>query len=153
MTQNIHICQYCHIKIKKEIQELIKPSIEIDINNIHSKERCYICERYITSIINNNNIITYIELNKNKSSIDELILNISRYRIWYYNDIYDNFGYDLKNRFNFNHNQLKNIYQAITDLYALPTQTIIDNKADDLYMELQLKLKKKLFILIHDYHN
>ena len=147
---NAHICLYCHSYIKsskcKSIFTLIKTSnknknknkkylINKSITNTTSyitnnDIKCYICDRYIKEINSGPNIINYI---KDNISNNNLILNIGKYRVWYFNDIYDNFGYYLRDKFELSHDEIKNIYQAIYELYALPNINIINEKAEDIY--------------------
>ena len=94
--------------------------------------KCYICNRFLREIKNGPNIIKFIEKNKLNNN---LILNIGKYKVWYFNDIYDNFGHYLRDKYSFTHNELTNIYQAIYELYALPNINIINEKAEDIYNE------------------
>lgn len=123
---NIYICVYCHSYIESNKNK----SILIKQLTTEKNIKCYICNRYIIEINTGPNIINYITQN---ISNNNLLLNIAKYKIWYFNDIYDNFGYYLRHRFNFTHQQIKNIYQAINELYALPNINIINEKSNYIY--------------------
>ena len=136
--KNICICKYCYKYIDSKKHKSIYTSTKylndkIYLTNkqlINNITRCNICSRYINEINNGPNIIKFIKKNKLNNN---LILNIARYKVWYFNDIYDNFGYYLRDKFSFTHNELLNIYQAINELYALPNINIINEKAKYIY--------------------
>ena len=151
---NTYICKYCYsyiesnrcksIFVRTQISDKDKKySINKSVTNItsyisNSDIKCYICDRFIKEINSGPNIINYIT---NHISDNNLILNIARYKVWYFNDIYDNFGYYLRDRFKFTHAEIKNINQAISELYALPNINIINEKAEDIYnLNLNLNL-------------
>jgi hypothetical protein len=123
---NIHICSFCHNYIKSTKCK----SILIKTKLTNKDTKCHICDRFINQINSGPNIIKFI--NKNRSKND-MLLNIARYKVWYFNGIFDNFGYYLKDRFKFSHKEIQNIYQAINELYALPNINIINEKATDIY--------------------
>ena len=124
-----HICSYCYSYIKStRCKSLFINNTQIQ--NLNKYTICNICNRFINEINNGPNIIDYIVQNKSKNN---LLLNIARYKIWYFNDIYDNFGIYLHDRFKFTHNEIKNIYQAIYKLNALPNINIINEKALYIY--------------------
>lgn len=150
---NIHICSYCYSYIKsnrcRSIFKQTKISnstksytINKSITNTTSyisnhDIKCYICDRFIRQINSGPNIINFIKENKSNSS---LILNIGKFKVWYFNDIYDNFGHYLRDKFKFSHLQIKNINQAIYELYALPNINIINEKAEDIYNQSMLTI-------------
>jgi hypothetical protein len=122
---NIHICVFCYnyIESKKVKKQFTSTNI------CKNDDKCKICDRYIDGIINGPNIIDFINNNKLEN---DFFIKMNKYKSWYFNDIYDNFGYYLKNKFKYSHEELKNIYQSIDDLQALPNITIINTKAKDL---------------------
>ena len=145
---DICICKYCYKYIDSKKHRLIYKKIKISdkksdkiytinksvrdkISVISNQDiKCYICDRYIKEIKNGPNIIKFIDKNKLNNN---LILNIGKYKVWYFNDIYDNFGYYLRDKYSFTHDELTNIYKAIYELYALPNINIINEKATDIY--------------------
>jgi hypothetical protein len=98
--------------------------------------KCFLCQRYIQGIINGPDIIKFIDNFESKNlSTDskcekDLLILISRFKVWYYHDIYDDFGIKLKNRFSMNKNTVRNIYQTINELYGLPQIDIINQRAE-----------------------
>ncbi len=137
--KNICICKYCYKYIDSKKYKSIYTSTtqlknKIYLTNkqqlINNETRCNICNRYINQINNGPDIIKFIDKNKSNNN---LILNIARYKVWYFNDIYDNFGYYLREKYLFTHGKLLNIYQAINDLYALPNINTINEKAAFIY--------------------
>lgn len=137
---NICICKYCYKYIDSKKHKSIYTSTRYLKNKIYSTDnqlliidndiQCHICDRYINEINNGPNIIKFISKNKSNNN---LILNIAKYKVWYFNDINDNFGYYLRDKFAFTHGQIVNIYQAINELYALPNINIINEKAAFIY--------------------
>jgi hypothetical protein len=127
---NTHICKYCYSYIGSIKCKSILKQTEVSNYNKIKDLKCYICSRFIKEINSGPNIIYYIKDNK---SANDLILNIGKYKVWYFNDIYDNFGYYLRDRFKFTHGEIRNINQAIYELYALPNINIINEKAEDIY--------------------
>ena len=122
---NTHICNFCYNYIDTSTSK----SFFKKTNNINKNIQCYTCNRNIYNIINGPNIIEYIEDNRTNN---DFFIIMNKYKSWYFNDIYDNFGYYLKQKFKLSHNELKNIYQSINDLQALPNINIINEKIDDL---------------------
>ena len=118
---NIHVCMFCYNYIESNKCKSLFSQTDINKNI-----KCYICNRYIYGIVNGPNIVEYIE--DNRTNNDFLII-MNKYKSWYFNDVYDNFGYYLKHKFKLSHNELKNIYQSINDLQALPNVSIINEKA------------------------
>jgi len=115
---------YKHIQSNK-IKSIFKNDIILD-----KKTKCYICERFLIGIVDGPSIIKYIKQNQQN---ENLLQNISKHSVWYFNGIYDNFGFYLRTKFNLSHQEIKNISQAINDLYALQNINIINEKAKDLY--------------------
>lgn len=110
--------------------------------------KCTICQRWINGILSGPDIIVflinYIQFNQIKST-DQLLLILSKNSIWYYNDIYDEFGHDLKNKFKFSHNEIQNIYKTINNLVGLPSIEIINSKIHDIYNLLTKGIHDQLF--------
>ena len=93
--------------------------------------KCFICQRYIKGILNGPDIINFIENSINDSECENnLLILISRFKIWYYHGIYDYFGMILKNKFSMSKNFIKNIYQVINELNGLPQIDIINQRAE-----------------------
>jgi hypothetical protein len=140
------ICSHCYKYIKsKQLKKILKkkynpPSYKYD-NIFRTKliyNECYICQRFIEGIVNGPIIDDYIENSLKKSEVESsLLLLLNKITIWYYHHPIDYFGHYLKDKFNLNHNQVKNIYQAIQNLYGLPSIEVINKKADDLYLMLK----------------
>lgn len=133
---HIYFCSYCCAyvnsnKFKSLLVKATNPDICIKRDNIYKSPqrytKCYICDRLIHGILNGPDIIKFI------THIGDInVLLIKKISVWYYHDIYDNFGKNIKNIFNIDHNQVKNIYRAINDLKGLPSKEIINNKANEI---------------------
>jgi hypothetical protein len=146
---NICICSYCiaYLSDKNKLKTIIKPvSVSTDFKtkpsntceSIYTKPmpylKCYICERFIQDIINGPNVLKIISdhFNCNNCSTD-LLMTLGKVSVWYYHHPYDYFGHSLKTKFKIDRSYMKNIYQAIKELKALPNFDIIDQRATDLY--------------------
>jgi len=109
------------------------PTVCEKSNNIKKYNKCHICERIISGIINGPNIVNFLNNSLYKYSETEILLKLNKFTVWYYHDIYDDFTINLINNFSFTHEQMKNIHQTIKELYALPNRNIILERADDIY--------------------
>lgn len=133
---HIYFCSYCCAfidsnKFKSLLVKVTNPDIYIKRNDIYKYPieytKCYICNRLIHGILNGPDIIDFI------TYIGDINIGlIKRISVWYYNDIYDDFGKNIKNIFNVDHNQVKNIYRAIKELKGLPSKDIINKKANEI---------------------
>jgi len=162
VIENIYICSPCYnyiyqnnnlLKILKPIQSIQSPSnikrttsCEDSYKKQFVYNECYLCKRYIDSILNGQDIIylldTYIKSNDSKIKLtDEILLKLSKYSTFIYNDIYDYFNSFIKHRYNLERGDFLNINQAINNLDGLPNIDIINERAYELYFYLMHKIK------------
>jgi hypothetical protein len=143
-----YICSYCYNYIdnnplKKHLVKADK--INLYLNNNYetcsdsydhklSYTKCITCNRFLQGILNGPDIITFIEESvKNNETTSSFMLRLKKSSAFYFNDIYDNFGIIVRQKFNFSHEQMKNIHQSINELYGLPHINVINERAEDIY--------------------
>lgn len=155
---NIYVCEPCYNYIditksnnlKKILrvsnssgkiykQSLNKNTCSDSYKNPNTFAKCYICNRLVSNIVNNTDIISFLEQHLNQQQnqhqqklTDELLLRIAKYSNWYYHDIYDNFNSNLVKKFKFTRSDYLNINQSINNMEGLPSINIINEKAVDL---------------------
>jgi hypothetical protein len=150
---NIYVCEPCynHIDISKlnnlkQILRVSKSASTIRNNSLNKNNcidtyknpntycKCYICNRLVSNIVNNTDIITFLEKNLKQNIVsDEILLQIAKYSNWYYHDIYDNFNSNLVKKFKFTREDYLNINRVINNMEGLPAINIINERAQDLY--------------------
>lgn len=127
---DLYFCKYCVKYTDDNFKKLLICETKPLMKNLKNEYcKCYFCNRIIKGIIYGPNIIKYLEIKKLNSST---LLELSRVSVWYYHDVYDEFGIKLRNKFNFSKEEIKNIYQCIKVLYGIPQIDYIRKKADDL---------------------
>jgi hypothetical protein len=151
----LYFCDYCcsHVHSNNFKAMLIKdsnPTIKYINNDTQECEndykppfeftRCFICERMIHGIINGPDVFKFITKIYEPNNESSLYRTLRKYSLWYYNDIYDNFGINLIKKFGFDHNQTKNIYQNINEIYGLPSEDIINDKANHITNTINFNL-------------
>lgn len=114
---NLYLCKYCLSHINNPF---FKNSIILATIKTKSL-KCFICNRYLYEIYNGPELLNIINNEPN---------NLSKYSTIYYNDIYDNIGFDLMQKYNYSHEDVKNIYQQITNLKGLPSKKYINDLAE-----------------------
>jgi hypothetical protein len=100
--------------------------------------KCYICQRFIKGILQGYNLIDYLQKTSSNCNFltDNMLIQLTKPSVWYYNDISDNIGHELKNKFNLSREDIKNIYRCIKNIKGLPSIEIINNKANEVIMML-----------------
>jgi len=152
---SIYLCSHCcsrihsigfrKLLVKEDNPDYNKKNNYNDCSESYKQPKtytiCFICKRYIQGIQNGPDIIKFIDNSIKNSDIPEcessLCLQLGKISTWYFHDIYDDFGHYLKKRYNFNHQQLKNIYQSIYELYGLPSIETINDRAN--YLKIMIK--------------
>jgi hypothetical protein len=154
---NIYFCSYCcsHVNLLEFRKLLIKetnPPYQIfnkyencidtySVPKIYTK--CKICNRFLQGIQKGPDIIKFLDNKFNKKISDydnNIYLQIGKVSTWYYHGIYDDFGNYLKKKYNYNSRQVKNIYQSINELYALPSLEVINEKAEYILNMVKYKI-------------
>jgi hypothetical protein len=152
---NIYVCEPCYnyiditkpnnlkqiLRISNSAGKIHKHSLNKNncmdtYKNPNTYTKCYICNRLVSNITNNTDIISFLEQNLNQYQhklTDELLLKIAKYSNWYYHDIYDNFNSNLVKKFKFTRADYLNINQAMNNMEGLPSFNIINERANDLY--------------------
>jgi hypothetical protein len=93
-----------------------------------------VCKRCVSNILNGPDIITFLDNHiLNKQVNDEILLKLTKYSQWMYNNVYDYFNNNLIQRYNITRDDYRNINQAINNLDGLPQVNIINSRAADLY--------------------
>lgn len=115
---NLYLCKYCLSHINNPLFKSMIISSTIKTKS----SKCFICNRYLYGIYYGPELLNIINTEPN---------NLSKYSTIYYNDIYDNIGFDLMRIYNYSHEQVKNIYQQITNLKGLPSENYINEMAED----------------------
>lgn len=121
--QELYLCTFC---VSYSLNQKFKSQL-IQTNIKHSFDKCCVCNRYLSGIYHGPDLIELLQSNPQ---------NISKYSVIYYNDIYNNIGHDLINKYHFKHNDVKNIYQYINNLQGLPSVEYINNIIDELYKKM-----------------
>ena len=147
-TNYIYICSPCYNyinsdKLKKLFRISKKPSNIIKRNRMNCIElykkqneytKCIVCKRCVSNILNGPDIITFLDNHiLNKQVNDEILLKLTKYSQWMYNNVYDYFNNNLVQRYNITRDDYRNINQAINNLDGLPQVNIINSRAADLY--------------------
>jgi len=136
--KKLYFCTPCckYVRCNKFKSFLIKDEnpIFIDFKNGRlTYTKCYICERMIQGIIKGPDIMNMISYcYKYEDLEDSLLIKLGKIKVWYYHDIYDNFSHDLINKFKIDIKKVKNMYRLINELYGLPSELIINSKAEDI---------------------
>jgi hypothetical protein len=133
-SDSIYFCSYCckYVESEKFKKLLISnPNPKFITENNYTK--CFFCNRFIKGILTGPDIIKFIDSNISTYNYENnFYLLLTKITTWYYHDIYNDFGYLIKKKYNFNSAQIKNIYKYINVLYGLPSKLIINEKANDI---------------------
>jgi hypothetical protein len=122
-----YFCSYCLAYVESN-----KFKSLLVITNPKSKNsKCHFCERYLSQISNGPDFVKFMLMAlDNKESESSILLRLAKISVWYYNDLMDNFVTFLKTQLLLDDGQIKNIYQVINELKALPSKQIINSKAN-----------------------
>ncbi len=136
---NIYICSYCLALIKSEqFKSLLVNTDANELKLIHNT-KCFICDRFINGILKGPDILKFLLVALyDKDEESDYLLRIAKISNWYYHNTIEHFTMYLKTQLKFNHGQIKNIYQAINELYTIPTKDELNQKVTDLIANLSL---------------